>query len=271
VFSNPSPLTPVVPPPQFQPDKTKSVVGFTYPGGKKTLAHHLIKLLPTDGNTFAEIFAGRGNLFFRVQAALNYDSFLINDIRTAPFFNALRDFAHTIRVPYRTAEVYGLSYKSEFQRLKDLPQDDPEKIILEPFLSFSGAGYRAGIKTGRGCGSSAGYKKTLLAAQEILRRTNPTVTSLQWHDAISMLGTDDVAYVDPPYRDCRVYGYSDSDLDHDQLIRVLKTARFRWMLSEYRHPSYFQAFGEPLWSKQINGTQYGPGKIQRTECGWRNY
>jgi hypothetical protein len=35
-------------------------------------------------------------------------------------------------------------------------------------------------------------------------------------------------------------------LNHEEMVSMLKTAKFRWMLTEYRQPLYVEAFGDPF-------------------------
>jgi len=69
--------------------------------------------------------------------------------------------------------------------------------------------------------------------------------------------------------------YGANDLDHRELIDSLKHAPYRWILCEYYHPLYIEAFGEPFWTKstQLCATNFrhDGGKEKRVECLWRNY
>jgi site-specific DNA-adenine methylase len=91
------------------------------------------------------------------------------------------------------------------------------------------------------------------------------------------LGEDDFAYFDPPYLGAKVHGYTDSDLIHEAMIDALRKARFRWLLSEYEHPLYLEAFGQPFWRKEVQlcATNFrrndDHGRARRVECLWRNY
>jgi len=66
-------------------------------------------------------------------------------------------------------------------------------------------------------------------------------------------------------------------MNHPEMIDVLKSARFRWLLSEYEHLLYLEAFGQPFWRKEVQlcATNFrrnnDHGRAQRVECLWRNY
>jgi site-specific DNA-adenine methylase len=92
---------------------------------------------------------------------------------------------------------------------------------------------------------------------------------------LSGLGEDDFVYLDPPYYGAKVNGYRSDDINHSEMIEVLKAAKFRWMLSEYRQPFYTEAFGDPYceMTVQLRSTNFHDdgGKERRVECVWRNY
>jgi hypothetical protein len=89
------------------------------------------------------------------------------------------------------------------------------------------------------------------------------------------LGENDFAYFDVPYIGAKVHGYDENDIDYSDFICELKSAKYRWILSEYLHESYVEAFGPPFWTKgmQLCSTNFriDGGKEKRVECLWRNY
>ena len=119
------------------------------------------------------------------------------------------------------------------------------------------------------------YQNTLRRANQILIQTQAMITSLDWKQAVADLNADDFAYFDPPYLAAKVHGYGPGDLDYVEMVSTLKNARFRWMLSEYYQPLYVEAFGEPIWRKEVQlcstNFRHDGGKEKRIECLWRNY
>lgn len=243
---------------------------FAYPGGKCRLSKTIVAFMPTTGGTYAEPFAGRGNVFFRAASTLQYSQWLLNDIRTAPFFNAIISHGNTIEVPEHTREQFELQ-KAAHQN------SDPYALLLAPYLTYSGAGYAASYRTAKGSPLRHHYQNTLRRAHQILISTRALITSVDWTQAIADLGQEDFAYFDPPYLGAKVHGYAQSDMNHVQMIDVLKNATFRWLLSEYEHPLYLEAFGQPFWRKdvQLCATNFRQnndhGHARRVECLWRNY
>jgi site-specific DNA-adenine methylase len=247
---------------------TSTVPGFAYPGGKKRSRNSIVNYMPKVGGTYAEPFAGRAATFWLAATTLQFSKWWLNDIRTAAFFRAIISHGNTIHVPEHTRE--------EFERQKAARHTgDPIAILLEPYLSYSGAGYAASYRPTKGAPLRHHYQNTLRCAHQIMLQTQPTITNLDWKLVVAELNDDDFAYLDPPYVAAKVHGYGPGDIDHIEMVSILKKARFRWLLSEYYQPIYVEAFGEPFWTKgmQLCATNFrhDGGKKKRVECLWRNY
>jgi hypothetical protein len=243
------------------------VPAFAYPGGKKFLRNVIASYMPPSGRIYCEPFSGRLNVSLLAVQTKNFLDWHVNDIRMAPFIRALITHANIIEVPEHT--------RGEFERQKSANPDDPMALLLAPYLTYSGAGYQAGYRSAKGAPLRPNYQITLRRAHDLLVYNQPRITSLDWKLAVSDLGPDDFVYLDPPYREAVVQGYKASDLDHDEMIDLLKKAPFRWLLSEYAHPLYLRAFGEPIFRKdvQLRSTNFrnDRGQARRVECLWRNY
>jgi DNA adenine methylase len=247
---------------------TTSIPSFSYPGGKVRLANKIVSFMPQSGRIYAEPFVGRGSVFFRAASTLQYSCWRLNDTRTAVFFQALLSHGNTVTVPAHT--------KGEFQRQKAARRyGDPTAILLEPYLTFSGGGYSAGYRSKKGSPLQHRYQRTLRRAHQILTYTQPTITNNDWKMVVSDLGENAFVYLDPPYFGAKVHGYCPADINYEEMVGVLKNARFRWILSEYSQPFYLEAFGEPFWQKdvQLRATNFSRdgGRERRVECIWRNY
>jgi site-specific DNA-adenine methylase len=224
--------------------------------------------MPKSGGAYAEPFAGRANVFWKAATTLQFSNWWLNDIRTDSFLNAIVSHGSTIEVPEHT--------RQEFDRQKSARvSGDPTAILLEPYLSYSGAGYAASYRSAKGSPLRHHYQNTLRRAHEILIQTQATITDFDWTAIVADLNNKDFAYIDPPYRAAIVHGYGPEDVDYAQMISILKNARFRWLLSEYYQPSYVEAFGEPIWQKEVQlcstNFRHDGGKEKRIEYLWRNY
>jgi DNA adenine methylase len=244
--------------------------GFAYPGGKNRLSKKIVAEMPRSGDNYVEPFAGRGNVSFAALTTLQYESWQLNDIRMAPFFNAIVSHGNTIEVPEHTFEEF-LSQKQA------AVTGDPIALLLAPYLTYSGSGYGAGYRSAKGSPLRHHYETTLRRAHQILGLTQPLITNVDWEKTVADLGENDFVYLDPPYLGAIVHGYGPKDLDHLEMIAILQAAKFRWLLSEYDQPLYRESFGEPFWRKdvQLRSTNFRKdethGKARRIECMWKNY
>ncbi len=242
-----------------------------YPGGKARLAPHILKMMPRSGRVYVEPFAGRCNLFWAVASELHYKHYWLNDTRTVPFLRAVKKVGNTVNVPERTEAEYYCHWQ--------LAQTGDEvAIAMEPYFTFSGAGYgRGGFKRGTRGVSQAGYKRTLSRCHKILNSIDPWLTELDWVElGLANLTEDDFVYFDPPYKDCDTRSYSAAGIDHEHLVECLVHANYNWILSEYPQPLYFEVFGEPTyqWQVQLAGTNFrmeNGGRRRTVECVWKNF
>lgn len=235
-----------------------------YPGAKGRLASILVDMMPRTGRRYVEPLVGRGNVYFAAALSLKFREWHINDVSTAAFFLALLQTRGLIEVPERTRE--------EYYRQRDLYYlGDARAILLEPYLTFSGGGYKKGGFGGKRSAGAFGYTNTLMNCASILVSTRPTVTSLDWKDLeLNRLGGKDFVFFDPPYLGADVRAYSNG-FDHLGMVRLLSRAKFRWMLTEYEQDIYLDAFGEPQYKQVVQLACDGRGYDTRTECVWTNY
>lgn len=233
---------------------------FSYPGGKARMAKLLVSLMPQSGRRYVEPFAGRANVFWVAAAELNFEQWQLNDIRTAPWFAAIREHGHELRVPRCTRAEY-------YRRWADFKTGCPYACLLAPFLTFSGGGYGAGgfRSNKKGGSTAAGYQQSIHMAQHIMRAVDPKVTAWDYIKTLAGLGKDDFVFLDPPYMNADVgSAYQPSDINHREMVDLLLKAKFRWMLSEYDQPLYREAFGEPI-VQQAAATRHGKPTV---ECVW---
>ena len=239
-----------------------------FPGSKTGMADVLVAQMPC-ARTYTEPFAGRGNVLWAVAtlAPWKFEKYRINDVATAPLFEAIRRYRGEVRLPRHLRKEYGkyMRYKKRHRGLLT-----PRGAILEPYLCSHAGTYSDSGPVTRPLLPET-YREKLHQCYEIMRRTGVTVTALDWHDLnLGSLGPDDFVYLDPPYLDCdvRPYGKKRDGFDYAGMIGVLKRAKFLWLLSEYKHEVYLGAFGQPsLEVPKRNGLS----NTGETECLWKNY
>ena len=278
------------------------------------MAKVIAPLLPPTGERYIEAFAGRANLFFRVAQRLDYKEFWLNDISTYPFLLGLcvygaMDALGRGAVPERngrsahdrmrhstfaslleTQVRYNLFRKralnSVWEQRPDLYEwarktPAPPAPILESFLVRDGSRYgKAGVRGEIGGGvSRVTYERYLKIASEIMMRTQPHITCVDYREVLKECGTDDVVFLDPPYADYgRKTGAYSETLDYREMVEILLDAPFRWVLSEYKNELYkplTEKFGEPVEitvHKTMNDSNhYGGKRPKAVECIWRNF
>jgi D12 class N6 adenine-specific DNA methyltransferase len=245
------------------------VLSIPYPGAKSGLAKTIVRFMPQYGRTYVEVCAGKGNVFWAAAKFLNFENWWINDLQTAPFFEAMRDIGGSIIVPDFTPD--------EFDRCKAaFEQGSREAILLESYFTYSGCGFdHSGRKGNREHPTKPmGYQRTLRSCHGILQNTTPRITGMNFKNMhLEELGPEDFVYFDLPYLSGRVKTYSPDTVDFHYLFGLLEKAMFRWLLSEYPEKIYFDHFGDPCFVKDVKLLCTRDGEEQiRTECLWKgNY
>jgi site-specific DNA-adenine methylase len=260
--------------------KQKAVkISFQYPGAKSRWVKHIISELPAKAPVFLDAFAGKGNVGLNVllSGAKDYGKTVFNDLRTATFFEAVKSLGDNLRLP-PPEEFRGIIERGRRGEL----DGDPYYEAIECWVTFSGGGWTAGPRPLNRPLSEKYYRTCLRNTQAVLLQSNVFISSEDYQAACAKLGPDDIAYIDPPYRKSSVHGYKKQDLDHDELVRFLQAAKFKWLLSEYDHDQFYSSkLGTPFWTRNIyhgqntfdeNGKAGAKHKpTVKVECMWRNY
>jgi site-specific DNA-adenine methylase len=244
-----------------------------YAGSKTGMATVLVDQMPC-ARTYTEPFAGRGNVLWAVGtlAPWKFDEYHINDIATAPLFEAIMRYGGEVRPPRHTRlDILKKEYK-KYMEYKNRHHGllTPRGAVLEPFLCSHAGTYSDSGPVTKPLRSET-YREKIRQCFEILKRTGAVVTALDWHDLhLEQLGPDSFVYLDPPYRDCSVrsYGKRKDRFDYDGMVSMLRSAKFRWLLSEYGHGTYLEALGEPFLRVPKRNKLSNTDEV---ECLWKNY
>jgi hypothetical protein len=242
--------------------------GFPWDGGKVSLSPEIVKRIPRKGRKFVDVFGGRGNITFRaIHERLDYEEWVLNDIRTAPFFRAIRDHGDKFVARENT--------EAEYDRCAQLAQQgDPYALLMEPFVCFNGGTYDTNGRRGKGGGKRTpeSHTNNVRLACQFLRQKNVKITAFDWLVCLEaeQLGTDDCVVLDPPYIGCNVGPYDAESISPTEVIEYLQNAPFNWVVCEYYQPLYVAAFGEPAFKKevQLRSTDVNKVRERRTECIW---
>ncbi len=236
---------------------------FPYPGGKAKLAKRLLSYLEPR-EVFVDVFGGRGNVLFRAM----YDGYparkwWINDLATAKFFRALRD------IDVRTLEGLQIT-RAYAQRVHQLREDDPIRIVLEPCLTFSGMGWPHVIGTAAARSGKVSYATStihnIMAAKLFLHRVKITETNS--FELLESLDANHCVFLDPPYVGCNPHSY-DTNFDWECLCKILVKVKYPWVLTEYAKDLYSKYLGPPTHEIGVKCfMQGGTNRPSRTECVW---
>lgn len=194
-----------------------------------------MQLLPPTGKRFVEVFAGRSNLYFAVAQQLDYKEFWLNDISTYPFLLGLSSYSaldalglgvvpdrngraahdrmrhYMFKIVFDTHARYNPIRKQTLKKVwaqrPDLRQWANTTLaapatILEPFLVRDGNRFgKAGVRGEAGGGvSRATYEGYLKVASAIMTRTRPHITWMDYREVLEQCDSNDIVYLDPPYR-----------------------------------------------------------------------
>jgi site-specific DNA-adenine methylase len=241
--------------------------------------------MPPSGERFVDVFAGRGNVAFAAMALLDYTDYWINDKRNERFFLAIHNSLdkriptpHMVRRLPHTSQITLDAYDI----MKARGRISKQRTLLEPLLTFSGGGYeQAGRRSLKGGGVSAsGFYRNFLKARKLMSfypGTKTRITALDWRKVFAELGPDDFCFCDPPYVGANVKTYGWKIEENIAFRDALMDAKFKWMLTEYRHKIYkplTELFGKPRTfrvQKTINNANRGWARQWVTECVWKNF
>jgi hypothetical protein len=245
--------------------------GSRWPGAKNELGRTILSYAPINaGGKYIDVFAGRGALtFWAMELGFDFKEWIINDVNTVKFFEALRDVGDKVRMPPRRS-------REEFDRQALLAkQEDQNALLLEGWLCHNGATYDSGgFSSAGGRRSPESYKRNLRAGCLTLRKMKARISGDDWLTCIQRQkpGPNDLVIIDGPYMGCNVAPYKPDNILPIELIGELQSAPYPWVLCEYHQPMLVAAFGEPVFTKEVqlratNFKQTG-GQDRRVECVW---
>lgn len=205
---------------------------FAYPGGKAKLRRFISRWIPKNGDIYLEPFVGRGNVFFLEKMATKFDRYILNDIRTHSFFNAIKN--------YNGESISRL----DKQAVQYMAANRPDLFeVIKPIATWCGGN----LITDMDARDLDRYRKNLLFAKYLLsdaeirnQDANELLTDMD-----SELTSNSFVYLDPPYQKGKVGTYKSNDFDRNRLIELLQNSRFKWILSEYECEDFNEAFGQP--------------------------
>lgn len=243
---------------------------FPYHGGKSSLRRWIVSFIPVSRGVYIEPFAGRGNVFwYAYYHRRRFSGWWLNDLQTKSFFTAI------LKVDVDAIPSVFLPEERDLWR-KRRENNDHVAIMVEPILAWGGGvlprSYNVPWKWNRRL-----YVERILEARRVLEESSCRLTDFDCLDVLRQAGEHDFVYLDPPYLGASVTAYSESTFDPVRMVELLQKAKFKWILSEYRHPFYLRALGEPVRQKKcmMSLASYGVNRVhidrKRVECLWSNF
>jgi DNA adenine methylase len=255
-------------------------------GGKGSLAHRIVALLPPH-QTYIEPFFGGGSILFAKPRASGET---VNDInkRLVDFFMVLRDRGQELKEKLK----YTPYSREEHRRCQTEPLtgdlvEDARRFFVSIRQSYAGieGGHWAvafSMSGGQRADTIANIVDDMHVFAERLRRVQ-----IENRDAFALLDVADrdqtCIYLDPPYpmsiRTAGSEGYRNelSDGDHERLLKkIVSMKRAKILISGYRCPLYDKALAKwrrHEWKVNINSSLPNENgqKAQRTEVVWSNF
>lgn len=252
-----------------------------YHGGKWILANWIISHFPKH-RIYVEPFGGAASVLLQKQKCYTE---IYNDLddEVVNLFQVVRDNGEVllnklVNTPFSRRE-FEKSYS---------PSDDPieqaRRTVIRSFMGFGSAaasGHKTGFRSNSnrsGTTPAHDFKNYPTALNFIIDRLRGVV--IENRDAVQVMkvhDTDDcLHYVDPPYvldtrfkgqnTDC--YKYEMSNLDHENLLKVLNSLKGFVVLSGYDNEIYNDYLSG--WNKVIRKA-FADGASERVEVLWTNY
>ena len=238
-----------------------------YIGGKSRLVASLLPLIPPH-KCYVEVFGGGAQLLFakepsRVEIYNDIDGRLVN------LFLVVRDRGREFQdrlatLPY-SRRVYR-EYKTH-EEIGD-PVEDAVRFFYVVRGSFGGE-YGTGWSYGTVKNNAGIYFSTVSQLGLVSKRLeNVQIEELDFRECIKRYDRPwTLFFCDPPYYGVKAYKYSFNEKDHEDLAKLLRRVKGKWLLTYNDHPRIRHLYaGFPLLVKKlsIHGALVKDKKSRRT-------
>ena len=238
-----------------------------YIGGKSRLVASLLPLIPPH-KCYVEVFGGGAQLLFakepsRVEIYNDIDGRLVN------LFLVVRDRGREFQdrlatLPY-SRRVYR-EYKTH-EEIGD-PLEDAVRFFYVVRGSFGGE-YGTGWSYGTVKNNAGIYFSTVSQLGLVSKRLeNVQIEELDFRECIKRYDRPwTLFFCDPPYYGVKSYKYVFSEKDHEDLAKLLRRVKGKWLLTYNDHPRIRHLYaGFPLLVKKlsIQGALVKDKKSRRT-------
>ena len=238
-----------------------------YIGGKSMLVRSLLPLIPPH-KCYVEVFGGGAQLLFakepsRVEIYNDIDGRLVN------LFLVVRDRGREFQdrlatLPY-SRRVYR-EYKTH-EEIGD-PLEDAVRFFYVVRGSFGGE-YGTGWSYGTVKNNAGIYFSTVSQLGLVSKRLeNVQIEELDFRECIKRYDRPwTLFFCDPPYYGVKSYKYVFSEKDHEDLAKLLRRVKGKWLLTYNDHPRIrhlYAGFDMSMKKLPIYGTLVKNEKSRRT-------
>ena len=200
-------------------------------GGKFYLKKDIIKRFPPDYKTYVEAFFGAGHVFFSIPKG---EKEVIND-KDKVIYNLLKDIQKITADDIM--EMNFRKSKARFEMLRDSSPTTP-KDRLYRYLYINFWSYR-GNNRSFGDEPKTFNKRDLIKRLPLIqeRLKGVTILNKDYSAVIKKYDSKDTLfYLDPPYYESDVTGYTHKEIDVEQLKDLLMNIKGKFILSYNDHP-----------------------------------
>ena len=253
-------------------------------GGKHYMSKTIIKLMPIH-KRYVEPFVGSGKILFakepsEIEAINDADKKIANLYYCVAFH--FREFWDKAKWLLHSREIHR-KLKTKLKTSAPPELGDVEHavatyyVLISSFNSQSGFGYKIDKST-----FGLMITRKILNLRAIRKRLKKVIIECKdFEELIKTWDTEETFfYCDPPYFGAEYYyDVPFKKEDHERLLKVLKQAKGKWMLSGYHNELYDETLkGFPYIEKYISKSSYGITKYSKnktrptaTEVLWFNF
>jgi len=224
-----------------------------YIGGKSRLVRSLLPLIPPH-KCYVEVFGGGAQLLFakepsRVEIYNDIDGRLVN------LFMVVRDRGREFQERLATLPYSRRVYRA-YKKLEEIgdPVEDAVRFYYVTRGGFGGE-YGTGWSYGTVKNAAKHYFSVMSQLGLVSKRLeNVQIEELDFRECIKRYDRPwTLFFCDPPYYGVKRYKYVFSEEDHEDLAKLLRRVKGKWLLTYNDHPRIRHLYaGFPLLVKKLS-------------------
>lgn len=269
-----------------------------WPGGKTKLVSTLLELAPKEFNSYHEPFLGAGSFFFKLEEVYGKSiTYFLNDLNRDVIgaFACAKDWQDGL-LNLELCRLALNNSKEHFYRVRNAFNEFPKdyysinnvaRLIYLNRTCFNGL-FRVNSKGhfnvpyGHYKNPEITMQERLEEASEALQRTNPTLSSLDFVEALDKAARGSFVYIDPPYEPLldksSFTAYTKEGFNRKDQLRLasklseLDKEGVKWMLSNSDTPFIRELYKEyNIYEVKVTRTVARTAREVVSELIVRNY